>query len=70
MPSLTEYVKREGKLPRCLTFSFAAFTAFYHKGERNGEPYEVSDDAWVLDFFKEHKLGRRKKESDGGSKLF
>ena len=21
-------------------------------------------------FFKEHKLGRRKKESDGGSKLF
>ena len=55
MPSVTEYVKREGKLPRCLTFSFAAFTAFYHKGERSGEPYEVSDDPWVLEFFAEHK---------------
>jgi tagaturonate reductase len=54
MPSVTEYVKRTGKLPRCLTFSFAAFIAFYHKGERDGVPYEVSDDAWVLDFFREH----------------
>ena len=55
MPSVIGYVGRTGKLPRCLTFSLAAFIAFYHKGERNGEPYEVSDDAWVLDFFKAHQ---------------
>ncbi len=55
MPSVTEYVRRTGKLPRCLTFSFAAFAAFYQKGERNGEAYPVRDDAWVVDFFAEHK---------------
>ena len=55
MPSVTEYVKRSGKLPRCLTFSFAAFTAFYHKGERGGEAYPVRDDPWVLDFFNAHR---------------
>lgn len=55
MPSLTEYVRRKGTLPRCLTFSLAAFIAFYQKGERYGEPYPVRDDAWVLEFFREHK---------------
>ena len=55
MPSLTEYVKRTGKLPKCLSFSLAAFTAFYHKGERDGVAYPVRDDAWVLDFFSAHK---------------
>ncbi len=55
MPSLTEYVKRLGSLPKRLTFSLAAFIAFYHKGERNGEAYPVRDDAWVLDFFAAHK---------------
>ena len=49
MPSLVEYVKREGKLPQCITFSFAAYAAFYRKG---GEA--VRDDEWVLDFYKEH----------------
>ena len=49
MPSLVEYVKREGKLPKCITFSFAAYAAFYRKG---GEA--VRDDEWVLDFYKEH----------------
>ena len=55
MPSLTEYVKRMGKLPKCLSFSLAAFIAFYHKGERNGESYPVRDDEWVLDFFAAHR---------------
>ena len=55
MPSLLEYVKRTGKLPKRLTFSLAAFIAFYHKGERSGESYPVRDDAWVTDFFAEHK---------------
>ena len=67
LPSLTEYVRRKGKLPQCLTFSFAAYIAFYHsakeRGEgcltgcRNGEAYEVRDDAWVLDFYYAHRGG-------------
>ena len=55
MPSLTEFVKRQGKLPKRLTFSLAAFIAFYHKGERDGVEYAVRDDQWVLDFFAAHK---------------
>ena len=49
MPSLVEYVKHEGKLPKCITFSFAAYAVFYRKG---GEA--VRDDEWVLDFYREH----------------
>lgn len=65
MPSLTEYVKRQGSLPRCLTFSFAAYIAFYHNGREKGEgclvgrrgndSYPIRDDQWVLDFYYEHK---------------
>ncbi|MCI8399445.1 MAG: tagaturonate reductase [Oscillibacter sp.] len=65
LPSLTEYVRRMGKLPVCLTFSFAAYIAFYHaakeRGEgcligcRNGEAYEIRDDQWVLDFYYDHR---------------
>lgn len=65
MPSLTEYVKRRGELPPCMTFSFAAYLAFYHggreKGEncligrRGGDSYEIRDDQWVLDFFYDHR---------------
>ena len=65
MPSLTEYYKRLGKLPRCITFSFAAYIAFYHtareKGEncligRRGEgTYNIKDDDWTLDFYLQHK---------------
>ena len=55
MPSLTEYVRRMGRLPKRLSFSLAAFIAFYHKGERDGAAYPVRDDPWVLDFFAAHK---------------
>ena len=55
MPSLTEYVRRMGRLPKRISFSLAAFIAFYHKGERNGEAYPLRDDPWVLDFFAAHK---------------
>ena len=55
MPSLTEYVKRAGSLPKRLTFSLAAFIDFYRKGERDGEAYPVRDDEWVLDFFAAHR---------------
>lgn len=48
MPSVVEYAKRKGALPKCLTFSFAAYIAFYC-----GAGSAVRDDQWVLDFYKE-----------------
>lgn len=65
MPSLLEYVRRTGQLPVCLTFSFAAYVAFYRNGKergsgclvghRGGDAYEIRDDQWVLDFYYEHR---------------
>ena len=65
MPSLVEYHRRTGALPRCLTFSFAAYIAFYHGGRAWGEgcligrrgedDYEIRDDRWVLDFYYGHR---------------
>lgn len=64
MPSLIEYTKRFGRIPKCLAFSFAAYIAFYHtakeKGEncligiRGGNTYEIKDDEWILDFYIAH----------------
>ncbi|MBQ9459453.1 MAG: tagaturonate reductase [Oscillospiraceae bacterium] len=48
LPSVSEYVRREGKLPRRLTFSFAAYIAFYRDGSR------ARDDDWVLEFYRAH----------------
>ncbi len=66
MPSLLVYAERnEGKLPPCLTFSFAAYLDFYRAGKEKGEgcligkrgedTFEIKDDQWVLDFFYDHK---------------
>ena len=65
MPSLVEYVQRTGSLPKCLTFSFAAYVAFYHNGKEKGEnclvgkrgenTYEIKDDPWVLGFYYDHR---------------
>lgn len=65
MPSLLEYVNRKGELPRCITFSLAAYIDFYHAakeagencliGKRGEDTYEIKDDQWVLDFYLEHK---------------
>ncbi|MCR5214286.1 MAG: tagaturonate reductase [Eubacterium sp.] len=66
MPSLMEYARRnQGKLARCLTFSFAAYICFYHGGRTKGDgcligkrgqdTYEIKDDQWILDFFYDHK---------------
>lgn len=60
MPSLLIYVQNEGKLPEHLTFSLASLMALYHGGklvdgklecQRNGQPYQLQDDADVLEFF-------------------
>lgn len=65
LPSVEEYVRRRGSLPRCLCFSFAAYAAFYRGGKEQGEgcllgkrgedTYEIRDDQWVLDFFYDHR---------------
>ena len=66
-PSFVEYVEQYGKLPKCLTTSFAAYIAFYScniqeltdKGlvckDPQGRTYTISDDRWVLEFYYDHK---------------
>ncbi len=67
MPTFLDYVDQTGKLPTCLTISFAAYIAFYSndiqaltdKGlvckRPNGDEYTVNDDRWVLEFYYAHK---------------
>lgn len=65
MPSLLEYYKRNNELPKCMTFSFAAYISFYHNGYEKGEDcliakrgddtYKIMDDQWILDFYYNHK---------------
>lgn len=65
MPSLLEYKNRTGDLPACITFSFAAYIAFYHAGREKGadcligkrgdNTFEIKDDQWVLDFYCDHR---------------
>lgn len=67
MPSFLEYIEKNGKLPTCLTMSFAAYIAFFSNdiqglGEKGltckrakGNEYVVSDDRWVLEFYNAHK---------------
>lgn len=61
LPSITEYIKRKGQLPKVLTFSLAALVAFYRGteiqgtsliGNRPGNTYNINDDMPVLEFFK------------------
>lgn len=60
MPSFLGYLEQEKKLPKHLTFSLAALLAFYTGteirdkaliGHRDGEEYQILDDAAVLEFF-------------------
>ena len=67
MPSFLEYVELENKLPACLTMSLAAYIAFYSNQIQSreadalvcrrpkGNEYRVQDDAWVLDFYYDHR---------------
>ena len=67
VPSFLEYIKKNGKLPTCLTMSFAAYIAFYSnniqelndKGlvckRAKGNEYTISDDRYVLEFYNAHK---------------
>ena len=67
MPSFLEYIEKNGKLPTCLTMSFAAYIAFFSNDIQGltdkglvckrpaGNEYVVSDDRWVLEFYEAHK---------------
>ena len=67
MPSFLEYIEKFGKLPKCLSMSFAAYIAFFSNDiqELNdrglvcrrpkGETYTCSDDRWALEFYWEHR---------------
>ena len=61
LPTIKEYVGRKGDLPKILTFSMAAFIAFYCGKKKEdgsfagvraaGNEYPIVDDQFVLDFF-------------------
>ncbi|MBD5457943.1 MAG: tagaturonate reductase [Lachnospiraceae bacterium] len=60
MPSFLGYIEKEGKVPTHLAFSLAALMAFYTGteirdkaliGHRDGQEYNIMDDAAVLEFF-------------------
>ena len=61
LPSFKDYVKNNGKLPKLITFSFAALLAFYSSNDlredglyakrANGDEYVIHDDRAVLEFF-------------------
>ena len=67
MPSFLDYVKLNGKLPVCLTMSFAAYIAFFSNDIQRlteeglvcrrpkGNEYVCSDDRWVLEFYYDHR---------------
>ncbi len=67
MPSFLEYVEKTGKLPACMTMSFAAYIAFFSndiqeltdKGlvcrRPKGNDYVCSDDRWALEFYYDHR---------------
>ena len=67
MPTFLEYVETFGKLPACLTMSFAAYIAFFSNDIQaltdvglvcrrpKGNTYTCMDDRWVLEFYYEHR---------------
>lgn len=63
MPSFVGYIEKFGNVPAHLAFSLAALMSFYTGesiednaliGLRNGQKYQIRDDAAVLNFFKEN----------------
>lgn len=64
LPSFKDYYKNTGKLPKLITFSFAALLAFYSSNDLRddglyakrpgGDEYVIHDDKAVLEFFAQH----------------
>ncbi len=64
MPSFKGYVEKFGKLPACITASFAFYIAFYNGykltdeglvAKREANEYVVKDDRDILEFYAAHK---------------
>lgn len=67
MPTFLEYVETFGKLPPCMTMSFAAYIAFFSNDIQaltetglvcrrpKGNTYICMDDRWVLEFYYDHR---------------
>ena len=65
MPSLKGYIANTGKLPECITASFAFYIAFYRGKQLTedgliaarpaGNEYTVKDDRPILKFFYDHR---------------
>ena len=67
MPSFLEYIEKFGKLPVCLTMSFAAYIAFFSNDiqaltteglicrRTKGNDYVCRDERWVLEFYYDHR---------------
>lgn len=65
LPSLEGFVEKFGRLPKCITASFAFYIAFYRGSELtqagllakrpNGDSYTISDDRPVLEFYYRHR---------------
>lgn len=64
MPSLKGYIEKYGKLPTCITASFAFYIAFYNGkllkeeglvGRRGDSEYIIHDDRDILEFYAAHK---------------
>ena len=51
LPSLISYLRKQGKVPKNLTFSMAALIYFYGK-EISKHPYPLKDDPEIIAFFK------------------
>ncbi len=61
LSTITEYIEQKKELPKILTFSFAAYIAFYKGeeikdgaliGKRGDDTYPIRDDAEVLELYK------------------
>jgi tagaturonate reductase len=78
LPSITGFVKKQGKLPPALCFSMAALIAFYEgadfaggklSGRRGDEPYPIADDEPILKEFESLYRNRREKTTDNAEAI-
>ena len=66
LPTVKDFLRQTGTLPKCLVTSFALYIAFYRNGREiladvlhavrsDGTSYVISDDANILDFYYSHR---------------
>jgi tagaturonate reductase len=66
LPTVKDFIRKTGQLPKCLTASLAFLIVFYRNGQEqidgkltavrpNGDSYTISDDPEVLDFYLAHR---------------